>query len=413
MKIGYACLNLSLPARSNHRCVLKNATPDKLRALISKNLQGLKAILEYNIRHGILLYRITSDIIPFASHEVNQLDWQREFTGDLQDIKQMIKTSSMTVSMHPGQYTVINSPRPEVVENAVRELEYHCSFLDCITETFHHKIVLHVGGAYGDKKSALKNFTNVCRDLPDNIKHRLIIENDDRIFHIADVLEIHSQTGLPVVFDYFHHRVNPPDTQPHDIWINPILRSWRPEDGTPKMHYSDQFPFRNRGYHALQVNMADFFDFIFSLEDKTVNIMLESKDKNLSAERALHILSNHRDTLAHELNKCTELLYCRGLHPDDTKYFLQLYENDYREFFIHINKLMKCAPIPERVVHTLLHFASLLPTPEKIQVEELLKVNDMNKAACTLYQAALTHGIKEIADSNFFFYPVSILALHK
>lgn len=406
MKIGYACLNLSLAQRSNHRCILKNATPANLRTLIKKNLQGLKVILEYNSLHGILLYRITSDIIPFASHPVNQVNWVEEFSTDLEIIKHLIKSSSITVSMHPGQYTVINSPKLEVVENSIRELEYHCRFLDSITDSFRHKIVLHAGGAYGNKKSAIKRFSDVCRHLPGNLRQRLVIENDDRVFHIADILDIHFLTGLPVVFDYFHHQVNPPDKQDHRHWIESVLQTWQPVDGIPKIHYSDQFPFKSRGYHALQINMLNFFAFVFSLEDRKVNIMLESKDKNLSAERALCILSNNKTVLHQELERCRELLYCRNLQPVDWECCLQRNDSDFRTFFTDLHGAVQSAPFPQKILHSLTHYASLLPRPDRMKVDELLQHNDVEQAARECYQAGLTHRIPELVDSYFFYYPL-------
>ncbi|RKD34266.1 hypothetical protein BET03_00080 [Thermohalobacter berrensis] len=111
IRIGYACINLSIDAKTNKRCLLKNATEDRLRELISENLNGLKKVLKYNIDKGISLYRITSDIIPFGSHPINEIEWWNDFKDDLIEIKKLIRKGNMRVSMHPGQYTVLNSPK--------------------------------------------------------------------------------------------------------------------------------------------------------------------------------------------------------------------------------------------------------------------------------------------------------------
>ena len=99
--------------------------------------------------------------------------------------------------MHPDQFVLINSPKESIVENSFRELAYHCSILDLMSLDSSAKIQLHVGGVYGDKALAMKNFEKNYRTmLSDSIKKRLVIENDDRLYNVNNCLCIHDRTGI-------------------------------------------------------------------------------------------------------------------------------------------------------------------------------------------------------------------------
>lgn len=291
MRFGYACLNLSIAARCNHRCILKNATASMLRRLISQNLTGLKEILEYNAARNILLFRISSDIIPFASHPVNQIKWEDEFAPELALLGEIIHNNEMVVSMHPGQYTIINSPHLQVVKNSLAELDYHRRFLDELSSSSWHKIIVHVGGLYGNKVLAKQRFVEQCRDMDPRLKKRLVIENDDRLFTAGDALELSQLTGLPMVFDYLHHIANPSEPERPSEWLVRARDTWKAYDGDYKVHYSNQDPQKKKGSHAQSIDIEQLQLFLAELPDHRVNIMLEGKDKNLSVERVLAFLS--------------------------------------------------------------------------------------------------------------------------
>jgi UV DNA damage endonuclease len=124
MSVGYACLGVGISNTTFRSCIKKNATPENLKEVINSNLEALYHLLEYNKRKGIRLFRISSDIIPFGSSPVNTLDWSHDFSQEWEKIGALIEESDFRVSMHPGQYTVLNSPRPEVVKRAIDDLIY-------------------------------------------------------------------------------------------------------------------------------------------------------------------------------------------------------------------------------------------------------------------------------------------------
>jgi len=288
MSIGYACLTIGVQNTNLSRCSLKNAEEDHIRSIIVSNLSALETIIDYNSSNKIMLFRISSDIIPFGSHEINQVPWWEDYREKLLELGQKIKEAEMRVSMHPGQYTVLNSPEPKIVKNAIRDLEYHNRFLDALGMNHKSKIILHIGGVYGNKKSAMKCFCNHFLQLPNPVKNRLVIENDDKNYTIEEVLEISKQLNIPVVFDNLHHRINPPQTKLTDAeWMICCGRTWKEQDGIQKIHYSQQKEGKIQGSHSDTIVLSQFLNYYVEFPNKNLDIMLEVKDKNLSAIKCI------------------------------------------------------------------------------------------------------------------------------
>lgn len=302
MSIGYACLTVGVQNTDFKKCILKNASESKLRDLIYHNLDSLENIIDYNIKNNIKLYRISSDLIPFGSSYVNTVQWQNEFSKKLQYIGNKIRSSGMRVSMHPGQYTVLNSPNKDVVARSIDDLNYHALVLDSIGVGPEHKIILHIGGIYNDKPLAKKRFISHYKELDDKVKQRLVIENDDKSYNIFDVLEIGQALNIPVVFDNLHNKINNYNTQVRDAeWINECKKTWSKVDGNQKIHYSQQNPFKRSGSHSNTIEINEFMDFYKSIDREDIDIMLEVKDKNLSAMKCINCTATNRNIKALEL----------------------------------------------------------------------------------------------------------------
>ena len=190
MKIGYACLTVGVPRANLKSCIMKNANEENLLNIIEHNLNSLNNIIDYNIENNIKLFRISSDLIPFGSSPVNTIKWWEVFSPQLSLIGKKIRDSGMRVSMHPGQYTVLNSLNEDVVKKSIEDLNYHNRVLDSLKTTRESKIILHIGGVYGDKEGAMNRFIENFDLLSKGIKERLVIENDDKSYNIGEVLEI-------------------------------------------------------------------------------------------------------------------------------------------------------------------------------------------------------------------------------
>lgn len=290
IRIGYACINSRLIS-PNRTCRLRNATSEKILELATSNLAALQRILEWNVTHGIELFRITSDVIPFASHQINKVPWPTILRAELERIGSYIRANRLRVSMHPGQFTVLNSPRREVVENSVRELAYHTTFLDALEIDDTHKTVIHLGGIYGDKRESLKRFIQNAAELDDRIKARLVIENDEHCYTVTDTLSASKAIGVPVVFDVFHHRWNPAlRSDSLRAIIKRSAATWRRRDGRVKIHYSNQWPGQPAGTHSKSISVEKFHDFYRQIKDLDIDVMLEVKDKERSVLKIMKSL---------------------------------------------------------------------------------------------------------------------------
>lgn len=288
-RVGYACLNSDVKTKYR-TCRQRNLTIEKWHELIKINLSVLKEMIEYNRKMKLSMYRISSDLIPFGSADVLDYDWANIFQKEFAELRELLK-NRIRFSMHPGQYTVLNSLSADVVERALKDLEYHVKVMRLLGATRKNKVVLHIGGIYGDKPSAIKRFVEVANGLDQSILDHLIIENDDRSYNIKDVLEISEQTGLPVVFDNLHHEINlPEESRPMKEWIEAAGRTWQAEDGRQIIHYSQQAEGKRTGAHSATIDSQVLLQFLDSL-DEPLDIMLEVKDKNRSTEKLQMILN--------------------------------------------------------------------------------------------------------------------------
>ncbi|MBA2267950.1 MAG: UV DNA damage repair endonuclease UvsE [Nitrosopumilus sp.] len=291
MKIGYPCINQSLGKKTISTFRISSYSEEKSIKAVSYNLKVLKEILSYNIQHDLLFFRISSDIIPFASHPICKFDWETYFKKDLIWIGQLVKEKKIRISMHPDQFVVLNSPNKEVVKNGIREINYQIAFLDAMRLDNSAKIQIHVGGTYNDKISSLDRFIkNYNTLLSEETRSRVVIENDDHRFSLKDCLVIHDKTNVPILLDVFHHECM---NDGHSIQnaISVADKTWKKDkDGVMMMDYSNQEPNYRRGKHANTLEEMKFKSFLLSTIDSDYDLMLEIKDKEKSAIRARHIL---------------------------------------------------------------------------------------------------------------------------
>jgi UV DNA damage endonuclease len=194
--------------------------------------------------------------------------------------------------MHPDQFVLINSPNTDIVTRSVDELKYHADFLDALGIDYSAKIQIHVGGAYGDKKTAISRFIlNYNNLLPDNVKKRLVVENDDRLFSLKDCLYISSKVKVPILLDVFHHEcLNNKEAVEESLFA--ASKTWLKKDGVLIVDYSSQEMGERKGKHAETLDSKDFKEFLSLVWKSKVecDVMLEIKDKENSAGIALKLL---------------------------------------------------------------------------------------------------------------------------
>lgn len=291
MKIGYPCINNSLKCTSNKTFRLKSYSEELLIQKIKSNLDCLEKILKWNKDHNLLFFRIGSGSIPFASHPINNFNWPKYFKFKLRKIGDYIQKNQMRISMHPDQFTVLNSPKPEVVQNSIRELEYHCNFLDALQLDSTAKVQIHVGGVYGDKPQAISRFIKNYQKLTIRIKKRLVIENDDRSYSLQDCLKINKKIDIPILFDTFHHQCLNNGEELISA-MKKAFQTWQEKDGIPLLDYSSQNKEKRFGAHTHHINIQKFKQFIQQSRGSDFDIMLEIKDKEKSALQAIKIIKS-------------------------------------------------------------------------------------------------------------------------
>ncbi|GGF14941.1 UV DNA damage repair endonuclease UvsE [Hymenobacter cavernae] len=290
MRIGYPCVNETLDCTSSSTFRLASYTDERVVQTVATNLACLQRILEYNVERGLLFFRISSGIVPFGSHPINTFPWQHRFASEFRQIGDYIKANNMRVSLHPDQFVVLNSPDEGIVQRSIAELVYQGSMLDLMELDSTAKLQIHVGGLYGDRDLAISRFIATYQTLPEAVRVRLVIENDDRLFSLQDCLRVHEAVGIPILFDNFHHEcLN--HGEPMAEALKLAAGTWHPtHDGSLMMDYSSQQFGERKGKHTTSLEEDLFREFLPNVGDLEPDIMLEIKDKEASALRAVAIL---------------------------------------------------------------------------------------------------------------------------
>lgn len=293
MRLGYPCINRGIGCRANSTFRLASYSEERLIRTVQNNLDCLARIFRYNLNQGLLFFRISSDLVPFASHPVCSFNWASHFRAQLRSIGRFIKTQGIRISMHPDQFVLINSLKEDVVRRSIDELEYHCKVMDTMGLDRTAKIQIHVGGVYRDRERAVARFIESYGSLSKPLRRRLVIENDDRLFSLRDCLAIHRKTSVPVIFDTFHHEcLNHGEAVREGLEL--AVSTWGKKDGALMVDYSSQEWGERTGTHANTLNPERFRRFLMETEGIEFDLMLEIKDKERSALRALELANRVR-----------------------------------------------------------------------------------------------------------------------
>ena len=283
-RVGFACVGYELDWSTSHTFRLANFSESRLLAAVEQNLADMRALLDWMQPRRLRLLRIGSSCIPFASHAVMNVDWPARFGPELSQIGNKYVAAGFRFSMHPGQYTILNSPNEAVVQQAIAELKYAATVLDLMELDTSHKVLIHVGGVYGDKQRSTERLLRVVDSLPDQIRRRLAFENDERHYNFAEVVTISEQTGVPPIFDLHHDQLYTCGNRSE--WLTRATRLW---DSTPKVHLSSQKPNARAGAHDLMILREDLQILCDCLACE-VDLMIEAKGKEVAALQVLEWL---------------------------------------------------------------------------------------------------------------------------
>ncbi|WP_097126058.1 UV DNA damage repair endonuclease UvsE [Spirosoma fluviale] len=283
LNVGYACINLSLQAEkiTTNRGMIKKTFSEKGIAYASelalKNVQDLLKIVDWNLEHGFKLFRISSDLFPWASeYKISSLpDYP-----DIRETLEEIGSRPIRLTTHPGPFNHL-AGQGKVLDNTITDLEYQSELFDLMgLEPSHwNKINIHAGGTYGDKAATLARFAKNFGLLSENLRARLTVENDDRpsLYTVEDLLYLYEIIGTPIVFDYFHHSLNPGQQSEEEAFLT-AYATW---DVRPVFHFSDSRQ-EHEDPKARKEAHADWLYSAVNIYGKEVDIVFESKMKELA-----------------------------------------------------------------------------------------------------------------------------------
>ena len=293
IRLGYVAMTLNLENASPSKTITYSSyekianiegRQNRVIRIARENLENTRRILLYSAANDIKIYRFTSKLIPLATHgDVPYWDYAKELADEFKEIGDIVKENDMRVSAHPDHFIVINSPKKDVFEKAVLDLEYHNNIYEAMgLSDFKYKLVVHVGGLYSNKEKALEMFMEGFEKLPKYIKKRIIIENDDKSFNAKDVLKLCSSLGVPMVYDNHHNMCNPSSGENFEEMLNGIFKTWEGEYFPPKIHFSSPKDDKNIRSHADDINPNDFIEFLGKIKGviNNLDIMLEAKNKD-------------------------------------------------------------------------------------------------------------------------------------
>lgn len=293
-RLGYVAMTLSIKdcspsgtvtVTSFNKLPHEEARMYRLRKLTSGNLKNTMRILYFNHAYNIKVFRFTSKLVPLATHPLTEgWDYAKEFESEFKEIGDFVKQNDFRVSAHPDHFTLINSESDKVLEDSIKDLDYHVKVYEAMgLDDYRYKLVLHVGGLYKDKHAAIDRFKKNFIMLPDRIRKRIILENDDKSYTASDVLGICKDLKLPMVLDVHHHNCANNGERIQDL-LPDIFMTWDGEYFKPKIHFSSPRDCKDFRSHADEIALNEFKEFLDIARGvgKDFDVMLEVKNKEMA-----------------------------------------------------------------------------------------------------------------------------------
>ena len=293
MNLGYACINSTLSAQkpklTTNRSMIKKTFIDKgidyAGELSMLNVADLSVILKWNVDNDIKFFRLSSELFPWASeYKFTDLPQYQSISKLLSIAGEFAKKNELRITSHPGPFNVLVSHRENVVENTITDLRIHGEMFDMLglSRTPFNKINIHCNGVYGDKISAMDRFCKNFERLPKSVQTRLTVENDDKasMYSVLDLMYIHKRIGIPIVFDYHHHKFCTGDLSEQEA-LELAISTW-PDGIKPVVHYSESKSLHESDDKIKPQAHSDYIHKLPNLYDNDVDVMVEAKAKELS-----------------------------------------------------------------------------------------------------------------------------------
>lgn len=270
----------------------------RLRTIAQANIVNTQRLLYHNQAHDIKVFRITSKLIPFATHPIaEKWDWISDVKDDLKKLGEYVQKHNFRISAHPDHFTLINSPNNEVITSSIKDLEYHHDIFETMGLDDSAKLIMHVGGSYNNKDESKKRFIKNYKLLPIHLKKRIVLENDDKIYTIYDVIKICNILNMPMVLDIHHHWCTNKneDILPH---LPNIFDTWKNTNLTPKIHLSSPKDEKNFRSHSDFVDIESFLVFLDKAKqlDRDFDVMIEAKQKDVALLKLIEDIKDNTNS---------------------------------------------------------------------------------------------------------------------
>ena len=293
MNLGYACINMTLseskPKITTNRSMVKRTFQQKgleyAGELGLQNARDLFHILKWNNENGIKLFRLSSEFFPWASeYNFEDLPQYHRIRTLLAGCGNYAKQNGIRITSHPGPFCVLTSPKENVVQNTITDLEIHGKVFDMmgLEHSPYNKINIHCNGVYGDKISAMDRFCENFQRLSPSVQSRLTVENDDKatMYSVKDLMYIHNKIGIPIVFDYHHHQFCTGGLSEEQA-LELAVSTW-PDGITPIVHYSESKALHEENSKLKPQAHSDYINQLPNTYGMDVDIMVEAKAKELA-----------------------------------------------------------------------------------------------------------------------------------
>jgi UV DNA damage endonuclease len=290
MNLGYACINMSMGKKvGTNRSMVKRTFQSKGLDYVSElallNAKDIIKILEWNRMNGIKFFRLSSAIVPWGDNiDLTQLKDYKEIKSELKKAGDFAKYWGIRITSHPGPFVVLTSPKENVVEAAIKDLELHGKIFDMmgLSKTPYNKINIHCNGVYGDKISAMDRFCKNFKRLSKSVQSRLTVENDDKasMYSVCDLMYIHERIKIPIVFDYHHYQFCK-GVLSEDEALELAVSTW-PIGITPVVHYSESKALHENDSKVKPQAHSDYIKQLPNTYGINVDIMVEAKAKELA-----------------------------------------------------------------------------------------------------------------------------------
>ena len=286
VRLGLCCIFRDQPIKFRTTTATANAklkridALQKLSDLCMSNADALMAALEFCAEHAIGCFRINSQILPLKTHptcgyQVADLPNGTEIVRRFKKCGGFAKRSNIRTCFHPDQFVVLNSPKPDVVEKSIAELEYQSEVAEWVGADV---VNIHGGGAYGNKQKALTHFARNLNLLSRRTRRRLTVENDDTTYTPSDLLPVCRAEGVPLVYDIHHHRCNP-DSLSIEEATEQAIATW---DREPMFHISSPLEGWKGPKPKRHHDLIDITDFPDDWRDRTLTVEVEAKAKEVA-----------------------------------------------------------------------------------------------------------------------------------